>query len=218
MIRLLSGALRELYMAHVVKSGYNKNNYSEKFRNHADRKRTVEEETMIDRFLKLVSSDDPEVLDIGCGDGYLYDTYLEDKCILTLIDISKKMINLAKKNVNDAYYICDDFLMHKFDSQFNGIVMFYSMFHIPLSRQEEALKKMYDLLLDNSVILMNVRKESSNGYVEQKNWCGSKMVWSYYSLFDFSRLCRKVGFDVSTYPSEDNKDYVWLILTKKWRY
>lgn len=214
MLETLKVKVNELYMTHIVKYGYNHNSYNTKYR-AAGRIITEEEMERINHFLKLLPCKNGNVLDIGCGDGSLYDTYMETECYLTLLDISKKMIEKARTNISYANFICDDFLKHKFDRKFEGITLFYSMYHIPLSRQLEALKKMNNLLMPAGVVLLNVRRESSNGYKKNRNWCGSSMMWSYPHLHDFLQMCRDAGFMTSVFPSEDNDDYAWIILIKK---
>lgn len=211
---LFKRSIAEFYMVKAVEWGYNHNHYSEKYRN-AERTISSEEKERIDHFISILPCKEAEVLDIGCGDGSLYDAYMENECCLTLIDISRKMIEKAKANVMYADYICGDFLKYQFDKQFDGITMFYAFYHIPLTKQLFALKKMRDLLMPNGVILMNVRREACKEMRQSNDWCGSIMVWQYEPIHNFLRICRRAGFETGVYPSYENKDYAWVVLTKK---
>ena len=50
------------------------------------------------------------ILDIGCGSGIPITHYLASAHLLTGVDISSSMIELARKNVPAAEFICSDIM------------------------------------------------------------------------------------------------------------
>ena len=71
------------------------------------------------------------ILDVGCGTGVLFDYYKNNNAnSITGIDISSRMIEIAKKKYSDVDLICDDVISHHFNKMFDVIVIFDALPHI----------------------------------------------------------------------------------------
>ncbi|QVK18268.1 class I SAM-dependent methyltransferase [Mycoplasmatota bacterium] len=201
----------------IIKRSYEINNYWKKYREN--RQLTKFEKESIDSFIISLKSPVKKVLDLGCGTGLPYDDYLvKNGCYLTGIDFSKKHISMAKKNIPNAKFIYDDFLSYKFSNKFTGILLFYSFFHIHRSNHNYLLKKIYNLLLDNGIVLMNVRSEDSGDIKYKDNFCGKPMCWSHFNFEKFHSMAISCGFSIKVLG--DEKDYgsdeshIWIIMKK----
>lgn len=111
------------------------------------------------RFLSLlpVTEGKPNsstILDIGCGTGIPLTRELVSAGAKVIgLDISTKMIEQAKNNVPGASFILGDILTTPLEAKFDGILAWDSLFHIPLRKQEQAIKKVVNLLKVNGVFL-----------------------------------------------------------------
>jgi len=85
-----------------------------------------------------------KVLDAGCGAGLPISQMLSEKFEVTGVDFSEAQIELAKKNVPDATFICQDMTKLDFpDSTFDGICSYYAIIHIPRKEHQPLFANFY---------------------------------------------------------------------------
>ncbi len=73
-----------------------------------------------------------DVLDVGCGTGVLFPYYLDRNVkSLTAIDISSKMVEIAKKKYPNANVICGDAENISFENQFDTVMIHNAFPHFP---------------------------------------------------------------------------------------
>lgn len=203
-------------MSAKVKEGYEHNMYNEKYR--ADGKVTDFEQKCIDIFLEHIKSNG-KVLDLGCGAASTYDRYiLSQGYNLVGVDFCEAQIERAKKNCPEAAFICEDIMDFKIDTTYDGITMFYSLFHICREQHELLFRRIYKNSSQKCVILLNIRKEDSEGIKEKLNFCNYPMYWSHYNCNVFLDIVKKIGYDFIIIG--DEKDYgsseshLWVLLKK----
>jgi trans-aconitate methyltransferase len=112
-----------------------------------------------DKFLQLLLPcfDRPNsctILDIGCGTGIPLTRQLAMSGAQVVgLDISSKMIEKARGNVPNASFMMGDIVTTRFETKFDGVFAWDSLFHIPLERQEEVIRKITGWLNPNGVLL-----------------------------------------------------------------
>ena len=100
----------------------------------------------------------PTVLDIGSGTG-LFSSFILKKypnANITLIDISEKMVEIAKKrfsNQTNIHYIIDDYTTHEFNTSFDIIVSSLSIHHLTDSEKKGLYQRTYSLLNKGGIFL-----------------------------------------------------------------
>lgn len=98
-----------------------------------------------------------KILDLGAGTGLLASLILEKfpKADLTLMDISEKMLNIAKERLSnrDAKYILGDYTLKLPDKGFDIVVSALSIHHLSRSEKEKLIKKIYTILNPNGVFI-----------------------------------------------------------------
>lgn len=199
-----------------VKEGYNRNNYNEKYR--ATTGVTSFEKKSIDLFLSLLP-ENATVLDLGCGAANTYDRYIIDQgCNLIGVDFSLSQIERARKNCPQANFYCGDILEYPISEVYDGITLFYSLFHISRERHADLLKRIYDSTAQNCTILLNIRNEDSGGVKMKSDFCDYPMYWSHYSSEVFLKIIRNIGFKYHIIGDEkefgSSESHLWLILQK----
>lgn len=96
----------------------------------------------VKRFIALLPVH-PTVLEIGCGPGVPVTKQLVvGGANLLAIDISENMIERAMINVPEAAYQKADITKWEAMTQFDGIIAWDSLFHIPLNLQLPTVQKM----------------------------------------------------------------------------
>lgn len=142
----------------IVTHCYNNNEYNEVYR--YQKTLTKFEHLAIDTYLNALSPDNPYIMDIGCGAGVPFDSYFVDQgCKIIGIDVSKTQISRAIKNISSAKFINMDFMKYQDTTLYDGIVMLYSLFHIQREYHSIVMQKIYNMLMPQGKVLLNIRKE-----------------------------------------------------------
>jgi ubiquinone/menaquinone biosynthesis C-methylase UbiE len=173
----------------MVQKGYNK--IAEAYYSHRDLKKFNSE---LDKFMKLLPKN-AHVLDVGCGAGIPTAKFLVEKGIkVTGIDISEKMLKLAKENVPTATFLKMDANHLEFpEDLFDGIISVYTLFHIPRKNHSEIFKQFYKVLKSGGMLMINSGVSGSEG---TSSFFGVPMFWSNYSPEKTLELVRETGFSI----------------------
>ena len=175
----------------TVKSGYNQ---------IADRylaKRTTDSEDirLLGDFNELLSSD-AEVLDAGCGAGMPVSKILAEHFNVTGVDFSEAQIELAKKNVPNAKFICEDMTKLKFsENTFDGICSYYAIIHIPREEHQLLLLNFHRILKTGGIALLCLGAENLIDDIDE-NYLGTRMYWSHYDSATYLKLLKECGFAI----------------------
>lgn len=103
-------------------------------------------------------TESPKVLDIGAGTG-LFSSYLLGKipnAKLTLIDISDRMLDVAKqrfKGISSLEYIVGDYSQYNFTQEYDIIISALSIHHLTDDQKFELYKKCHSILRPNGVFI-----------------------------------------------------------------
>lgn len=93
-------------------------------------------------------------LDVGCGAGGRIVRKLEEQGFaVTGLDVSEAMIDLAQRNHPDASFLVQDICTWDTDRQFDFIIAWDSIFHLPLQMHRPVLDKLCTLLEKNGVLI-----------------------------------------------------------------
>ena len=107
------------------------------------------------------------VLDLGCGNGraikYLIDNGLKG----VGIDVSDKMLNLAKKYVPEGNFYKQEFIKIKFKpNSFNAVISFFALNHVSKSEFKEVIKICRNILKKDGFLLLGMVKGEGEGFFE----------------------------------------------------
>lgn len=126
----------------------------------------------------------PAILDVGAGTGLLSSLILQKypKADVTLIDISDKMLEIAKerfKHKRNVHYIVGDYSNYPFDGTYDVVMSALSIHHLTDEEKERFYKRVYHLLnpggifinadqvLGETPFLENLYKEDWKNKIEQ---------------------------------------------------
>lgn len=85
-----------------------------------------------------------DLLDVACGTGVLFDDYLKRNVkALTAIDISPKMVEIARGKFPQVEVICGDVEEWRFDKQFDAVMVYNAFPHFP--SPERLVKRLAEL-------------------------------------------------------------------------
>lgn len=104
------------------------------------------------------TSSSPTVLDIGAGTG-LFTSFILKKfpeAKVTLIDISDKMLNVAKErfsNFSNINYVVADYTSYQFDQKFDVIVSSLSIHHLTDTEKKNLYFQIYNWLNEGGIFI-----------------------------------------------------------------
>ena len=214
-IDLDESILNDEIFKNKIKESYENNKYIDNFRK---RDLLPFEKNVFDQVINQLPIN-ANILDLGCGSGYPYDNYFAKKNFnLTGVDFCLKHINEAKKNNPNAVYIVDDIEKFQYTTNFDLIMMLFSLLHIPREHHKKVLTEVYNHLNDNGILLLTLRDEDVGDFKYKNDFCGNEMLWSYYGYDEYIKLLNEIGFEV-LYSENQNKhgfdeSHNWLILKK----
>ena len=147
---------------------------SEKFATIGSRLKHIKEA------FSYINKPNPNVLEIGCGDGRdaaeiikLTNNYLG-------IDISKSMIELAKKAVPQAKFQVNDFETMKFEKGLDIIFAFAALLHTDPKNFKNILDKIYESLNPGGIFYISVKHGDNKRKVVQDDY--GKRIFYFYMI------------------------------------
>ncbi|MDV3457572.1 class I SAM-dependent methyltransferase [Sphingomonas sp. HF-S4] len=121
----------------------------------AARSRDLVEQAWLDRFLLAVPKSG-HILDLGCGAGEPIARYLIDRDRhLTGVDVSERMITLARTRFGRHRWICGDIRAVEVEGPFHGVIAWDSLFHLRPEEQAEMIAKAAEWLEPGGALLFN---------------------------------------------------------------
>ena len=175
----------------TVREGYNTiaNKYL------ATRAKKSSDIALLDEFMKHLEPN-AKVLDAGCGAGIPVAQILSRDFNVTGVDFSEKQIELAKQNVPDATFICQDMTEMDFpDATFDAVVSYYAIIHIPRDEHPALLRNIHRMLKPGGLALLCMGANDLPVGTED-DFLGAPMYWSHYDAETNLRLLQECGFDV----------------------
>ena len=147
--------------------------------------------------LQLLTSRLPNgsrILDIGCGAGVPIARTLAQHFDITGIDISGEQIRRAQKNVPTGTFIQGDIMSANFPpAEFDAVVAFYSIFHLPREEHTALFRRIYQWLKPKGYLLATVTSNAEAAYTED-DFFDVQMYWSNYELDDYKSILSETGF------------------------
>jgi len=175
----------------TVKSGYNK--IAERYL--AERDRDAENVRLLHDFIELLASKS-KVLDAGCGAGIPIGKMLAEHFDVIGVDFSEAQIELAKKNVPNAHFFCQDMTELDFpDESLDGICSYYAIIHIPREEHKSLLANFHRMLRTGGVALLCLGAEDIVDDIDE-DFLGTRMYWSHYNSDTYIKILKRCGFSV----------------------
>jgi len=210
--------ISSIEMKNIVKAGYNLGKYAKYF--GKNKKLSSFEKIYFNSLIKNLSPKS-NILDLGCGTGLPFDSYLIANGHNVIgIDIAEKQIEQAQINLPEGNYILGDFTKYKFNNNsVNAVIALYSIFHIPKEEHKIVLKMIYDYLLKDGYLLITMGVGETAGIEIDNDFCGKvEMAWSNYNSEKNIELIHNNGFDIIKYDNEADygsaEEHLWILAKK----
>ncbi|QKF83392.1 class I SAM-dependent DNA methyltransferase [Halarcobacter ebronensis] len=132
-------------------------------------------------------------LDIGCGcTGRFIQLLINEGFIPTGLDVSDKMLNIAQKKHPNVQFIQADICQYKFSKKYDFITAWDSIWHIPLSEQQNVLYKIIEGLNVGGVFIFSFGGTAKEGS-HTDNFMGPEVYYSSLGLNGFIKSFIELG-------------------------
>ncbi len=158
------------------------------------------------------------ILELGPGSGLNLSFFEKEGFETTAIDISDKMIGVAKKLASNTKYIHDEFLEHDFgESNYEGIIAKAFVHLFPKEDAIKVLEKIKTLLAPDGIAFISTTlcAISDEGFSEKSDYTDKKIrfrrKWTETELLS---TIESSGFEViyRLNDAETDKNKNWIVL------
>ncbi len=150
---------------------------------------------LLDEFVKYLEFN-AKVLDAGCGAGVPVAKILSEQFDVTGVDFSEKQVELAKRNVPNTTFVCQDMTQLDFPAQsFDGICSFYTIIHIPREEHRALFENLCRMLKPGGFALLCLGADDLLENTEE-DFHGNRMYWSDFDASTNLSMLEEIGFDI----------------------
>ena len=175
----------------IVKTGYNQ--IADRYL--SERTKDSDDVRLLSDFMELLNAG-ATVLDAGCGAGIPITQRLAEKFDVIGVDFSAAQIELAKQNVPNAKFLCEDLTdLHLPQDFFDGICSYYAIIHIPREEHRALLEKFHFMLNTGGIALLCLGAENLIDDIDE-NFLGTRMYWSHFDSGTYRTMLKEIGFSL----------------------
>ena len=161
------------------------------------------------------------ILDLGCGTGIpIAKKLAEAGHKLTLVDCSESQLEIANKILPKAAIVCAPMESYEISAQFQGVVIWDSLFHLPRNSHENILRRVYQHLEKNGVVLLTSGGSNSEEEPFTDEMFGVTFYYDSFPIPTLLQLVHNIGFKIAVQallnkPDGNNdKGRIGLLLNK----
>lgn len=137
------------------------------------------------------------VLDVGCGMGIEASYFLERGLEYEGIDLSARMINIAReKNPNTTFKILDIRRMNYREHEFDGIMALESLIHFPKPEVEHLICQLHTFLKDGGVLLLALQEGEGEERLSFPFLPKKRVLVNFYRQSELKELLERIGFNI----------------------
>lgn len=147
------------------------------------------------KFLSLLSPHSA-ILDIGCSAGRDSRFFAHKSMIVTGIDVSEKLLEIAKSNSpRSVKYLKQDMRHLSFPPlSFDGIWANASLLHLKREEVKPVLLSFYKLLRPAGILFIRVKEGTGENDIQEDLSSNQFRHFTYFTLTEFQILVRYCGF------------------------
>ncbi|WP_312793491.1 class I SAM-dependent methyltransferase [Sphingobacterium sp.] len=162
-----------------------------------------------------------KILDLGCGPGHHSKYFCDMGHEVVGIDLSQRMIELARKTAPKASFEVMDISDLSFPPKtFEGVWASASLLHIPKLEIRAVLKNLYRILKAGGIFYISLKKGNSEEFLEDDRYDGVEKFYAYYMPIEIETILIEQGFSIlkkrirGKRPSYDTNSWIHIFCIK----
>lgn len=179
-------------------------------------------ESLANSILKFFISNSPKkALEIGPGSGEILECFEKNGCRTIAVDISPKIIEIAKKKSPNTIFINSNILEVNFHKNQFEIIYAGALIHLfPLVDARKLIKNIYCWLNYDGILFINttINEDSTEGYFIKEDYMGKiKRFRRKWTENDFETLIIESNLEIieKIYTEEFDRGKKWVALICK---
>lgn len=196
--------------------------YDQNAKQYADASYKVTPTDLIRRFIELLPQN-PKILDAGCGAGKDSKVFNELGINVIGIDLSKGLINEAKRRNPAVNFIEGNFLdMHFNNTYFDGVWAHASLVHLEtIDDLKKALHEFNRILKEEGILHIYVKAQLGKSKTEVVKYALSQhdRFFRYYTEDELEKLLNATSFKIIEMEMQNGlhgrEDVTWIALFAK---
>lgn len=164
----------------------------------------LQEPSEFAKFVLKYLEPDKKIMDIGCGNGRDSVYFATNKMIVTGVDASETAITqLQKHNINNAFFVCDDFVTCKalYQMQYDYFYSRWTVHAISERQEDELLRNISDSLKKEGLFFIEARSTKDELYGKGKKVAKNAFIYNnHFRRFidkqEFERKLEELGFKI----------------------
>lgn len=166
------------------------------------------EQPFLDLFIEHLEAN-ASILDVGCGSGVPIAGYLMEKgFIVTGVDGSKQLLNIARKNFPGMKFVFGDVRTIEIKYAFDGIIEWWCLFHLPQADQLRMLERFYDWLKPGGILQFTTGDDEFTG--ENADMLSQHLAFYSCHPLQYEQKLNELGFELLLKESDQPQHLVWL--------
>lgn len=138
-----------------------------------------------------------KILDVGCGAGHDAAFFTSHGLEVVGIDLSTKLLALAKKSAPKATFLKMDMRYLEFPPRtFDGLWVMTSFQHLPKVDASKTLSSFRRVLKETGHLYLSVTEGTGEGLVGKERYLGMRKYFSNYAEPEIRKLLAEAGFEV----------------------
>ncbi len=151
---------------------------------------------IVDTFLDLLPVR-AHILDAGCGPGMSTKYFMEKGFCAEGIDLSEKMLEIARKKVPKGKFRKMDMRKLEYpDKSFDAVFAAYVIFHAPKKEIIPAMKEFCRVLKPNGILYVAVQEGSGEKFIKEPFDRKLEIFIKFFSEDELKKLIEGAGFFV----------------------
>lgn len=173
----------------------------------------------LEKFIKLLPKGG-KIMDAGCGPGRDCAYFVKQGFDVIGIDLSEKLLEIARKRTTQAKFIKQDLRYLDFpDNSFDGIWANSSLHHLDRNDISKVLEKFHRILKPQGILLVIVKEGSGDKDVSESLSSGLPRHYVFYRFAELEDILTFSGFKIletyawreeDRYPRDGRSELVFL--------
>ncbi|MFM2587620.1 class I SAM-dependent methyltransferase [Vibrio sp. TBV020] len=161
------------------------------------------------------STNSGKALEVGCGCTCRFiDLLSEQGFEVSGLDVSTKMLKLAKEKRPEVNFIQADICQYQLEDKYDFITAWDSIWHIPLSQQRDVITKIIDSLNTGGVFIFSFGGTDSEGS-HTDSFMGPEVYYSSLGTNGFLNLFIELGCKIRHLEFDQHPElHTYLIVEK----
>ncbi len=155
---------------------------------------------------------DPQILEIGCGNGRDAKEISRRTKNYLGIDVSEGMINIARDTVPNTEFIVADMETYTFPENLDAVVAFASLLHSDRATFASVLQKAWNSLTPEGVFYISLKKGNYGKHVKTDEF-GTRTYY-FYTRGDIEKLTKN-NYDIVNVVDTELNGQEWLDIVLK---